>query len=331
MKINPWISEAPEYLTGKTFEDLIAEYGFKQEDIVRLAGNECTLGPSPKAKQAAQDVLSISNYYDEPNSESLTKALEASFEAKGLDMSKLGVTVGNGMDNIMEHLARIALDKDSSALITSPTFSYYEVMTKRLGADVIDVPLSKTDFGIDPDKIISSIKDNTRIVFLCSPNNPTGSVIALSDIEKIAQAYPDTIVFVDHAYIEFANRDEYEATKIIEANPNIVIGYTFSKAFCLAGYRVGYALMHKDLQKEYLKAITPFVCAKPSLAAARAALADTDHIDQVLEANEIGKEFVLEPLRKMGFEVYPSQTNFYLISHEDYFAADILGALLEQA
>ena len=83
---------------------MIAEYGFKQEDIVRLAGNECTLGPSPKAKQAAQDVLSISNYYDEPNSESLTKALEADFEAKGLDMSKLGVTVGNGMDNIMEHL-----------------------------------------------------------------------------------------------------------------------------------------------------------------------------------------------------------------------------------
>ena len=147
------------------------------------------------------------------------------------------------------------------------------------------------------------------------PNNPTGTIVSLEEVEKLAKLCKERniILFVDHAYIEFSDREKFDAANIIQKYPNMIIGYTFSKAYGLAGFRVGYGLMHKEIQSIYLKYNTPFLCSKPSLKAAIAALTDKEHFQRIKENNDIERPRLQANLEKLGFKVYPSETNFLLI------------------
>jgi histidinol-phosphate aminotransferase len=324
---NSWFAdfnESKAYKVGKTFEDLMEQYGFKESEILRLAGNESTFGSSPRAIQAAQETILKSNYYGEPKSESLVKALSQKFADEGLDMSKLGVVVGNGLDNIIEHLARLFLDHKSSIIDFPPTFSFYKFAADNLGAQVINIPRRLQSFTkfdpalfevrqgvIDIDAILRA--KPCKIIFLCSPNNPTGEVLDFTEIETLAKELlkRNILLFIDHAYIHFAD-PKFDTKYLVERYPNLVVGYTFSKAYALAGFRVGYALMSKELQSKYFNIITPFTCSRPSIAAAKAALEDTEHLKKIIELNKNNKVYLYEELIKLGMEVYPSQANFIL-------------------
>ncbi len=334
-RLNSWLQGTEEYQAGKTFEYVMQRYGFKREEILRLAGNESTIGTSPLAIKAAEETIKSSNFYDEPRSESLTGNLEEHFKARGFDMQRLGVVVGNGMDSIIDHVLKLFTSEQSAIMNFSPSFIYYEFAAKRKGVSILDVPrlliknTSELSYQIDFKRALEMIKPQVKVVFLCSPNNPDGSGVSVADIEGFAAelSKKGVILFVDHAYIEFAD-NEYDASKLVEKYSNVIIGYTFSKAYALAGFRVGYALMARELKAKYLTLITPFLCSRPSLAAAKAALADSNHLQQIIANNASGKIFLKAELEKLGAQVYDSQANFLLFEHKSNPAAILLEKLM---
>lgn len=284
------------------------KYGLNRDQIIRLAGNESTIGTSPLAIAAAKEVAANSNYYDEPYSESLMERLENNFAKRGFDMNKLGVVVGNGMDSVIDHLLMLFCSEQNSIVNYTPTFIYYDFAAARRGIEIIEVKRSEP-----VSSLAQAVKDNSKIVFLCSPNNPTGDAIAVNEIEALAKELlaQNIILFIDHAYIEFAI-PSYDCSGLVEQYPNIVIGYTFSKAYAMAGYRVGYALMSRELKSKYLKFCTPFLCSRPSLAAAKAALEDREHLQKIIDNNIQGKAYLITELEKLGYQARTSQANFLL-------------------
>lgn len=330
-QFNPWLSDAKSYAAGVTFEQLMSKYGFRREEILRLAGNESTIGTSPLAIQAAKDALNSSNYYDEPNCEELMDALEQHFQSFTPSMNKLGFVIGNGMDKVIEHTLCLFIKAGDTIVNFSPTFDFYSFCALKMGARVLDLGRhspNQNNLSFQPkieniqadiEKHESETGSQVKVMFLCTPNNPTGNILSLSEIEAIAKYTLEKgiILFIDHAYIEFTDRGTYEATNIIQYYPNIVIGYTFSKAYGLAGYRVGYALMHQELKATYLKYNTPFLCAKPSLKAAKAALEDNEHFKKIINNNSEERPKVYKSLSELGFKVYESHTNFILFEIEN--------------
>ncbi len=313
--INSWILSADPYPVGKTFEEVAQQYGLKESQILRLAGNESTLGPSPRAIKAAQKELERSNYYGEPFTETLTRKLEAKFAASGLDLNQAGIVVGNGMDSVLDHLASLLLGPEASIVNTPPTFVYYDAIAKRSGAEIINVQRKNTvdaAFTLDVEDILKAIKPNTRIIFACTPNNPTGNSLSRNEIGYLAAETlkRNVYLFIDEAYIEFSRH--LSVYDLVNRYPNLIIGRTFSKAYALAGYRVGYAIMPRNLLKEYQKIMTPFLVARASMAAAIAALDDTNHLDKVIKTAIRGREQLEKALRELKLEQYPSDANFIL-------------------
>ena len=325
-RLNPWLSSANSYAAGVTFEELMTKYSFKREEILRLAGNESTIGASPKALEAAQEALLSSNYYDEPNCEELMDALIDDFKDSTPHINKLGFVIGNGMDKVIEHILCLSIQAGDSVINFSPTFDFYSFCTLKMGGIVLDLGRDKKTFepcvknlAADINKHESETDSKVKVIFLCTPNNPTGNILSLNEIEDVAEICEERniILFIDHAYIEFTDRETFEATKIIHKYPHMVIGYTFSKAYGLAGYRVGYALMHQELKNIYLKYNTPFLCAKPSLKAAKAAIRDSEHFKKIIDNNNNERPKVTEALSELGFKAYKSHTNFILFEIPD--------------
>ncbi len=323
--LNPWLQGDSSYKAGKTFEYVIEKYGFKRDEILRLAGNEATLGTSPLAIKAAQEASLSSNFYDEPYSESLIEALQEVFSKEGCKLKELGIVCGNGMDAILEHCFTLFTKPDRSIVVASPSFSYYKFAAQRRGVEVIDAQRQIEELGkskrykIDAESIIKTIQDNTSLVFLCTPNNPDGSVVSLEEIKKLADycLEKNIIVFVDHAYIEFQNRDIFDARKIIADYPNMIIGYTFSKAYAMAGFRVGYGLMHKSMQAKFLSSLGPFLISKASIAAAKAALLDHEHTQKIINTNKQEKPLVCQGFEDLGYQYYQSEANFVLFETQE--------------
>jgi histidinol-phosphate aminotransferase len=326
---NSWLNETKPYQAGKTFEEIAREYGFTKDQILRLAGNESTIGTSPNAIKAAQESCLSSNFYAEPKSESLLKALEEDF-SKDVSLDGLAFACGNGMDSMIEHCLTLFTKKGDSIINISPTFIYYAFAAERHGLEIINVDREIKSFGdttkeyfIDLKKVISSIQENTKVIFLCSPNNPDGSVIELDQIKLIAKVCQEKniILFVDHAYIEFTDRKRLDVREIIKNYPNMIAGYTFSKAYAMAGFRVGYALMHKVIQERFLTLLTPFLISNSSIVAAQAALKDKEHLKRVVANNNSQALLLEQELKAFGFEVYRSHANFILFktSNKDLF------------
>ncbi len=313
--INSWILSAEAYPAGKTFEEVAQQYGLKESEILRLAGNETTLGPSPRAIKAAQKELERSNFYGEPFSESLTRKLESKFK---VDANKAGIVVGNGMDSVLDHLASLLLDSKSSIVIQSPTFAYYKSIAERAGVEIIDVARNSPEssvgaaYNVDAERIVAAIQDNTKIVFLCTPNNPTGNSFSRTEIEYLAVETQkrNIYLFVDEAYIDFSRHSS--VVDLVSRYPNLIVGRTFSKAFALAGFRVGYALMSAELKREYNKIMVPFLVSRASLAAAEAALDDEGHLKRVLDTVTKGREQLYKEFIRLKIEHYPSDGNFIL-------------------
>lgn len=319
--LNPWLRSSKEYAAGRTFEYVMEKYGFKREEILRLAGNETTVGISPKAIEAAKEAILGSNFYDEPRSESLVTELEKFFAKRNIDFNKVGIVAGNGMDSIIDHILMLFTDSQQSIIDLSPTFTYYKFSAKRLGAEVIEIPRKVVNrdhylkYEIDFEGILKNIKNNTKLVFLCSPNNPDGAACSLEEIENLTKQLlnKNILLFVDHAYIDFCDRDRYDAANLVAKYPNLIVGYTFSKAYSLAGFRVGYALMSKELQKKYFNQITPFLCSRPSIAAAKAALNDQEHLKKVTNTIISQRDNLSSTYSKLGFEVFETEANFHLL------------------
>jgi histidinol-phosphate aminotransferase len=275
------------YVAGKGYTEISRKYGVPPEKIVKLGSNENPYGPSPKVLSTLQTILP--ERYPEP--EELIEGL-AGYTSHPEEM----IVIGSGMDGVMDTLTRLFLEKGDRTLIHTPTFSYYEILTMLCGATPLFVSRGPW-FEISTD----TPKD-VKMVFICSPNNPTGNLTSEEDVKKILEG-TESIVFLDEAYVEFADRS---LLGLVRKYDNLVVGRTMSKAFGLAGMRLGYAVAPEWIAEQYRRAAPPFfgvTCA--SVAAGVAALSDPGYMYSSVD--KIRRE--RERLRKeTGSQ--SSQTNF---------------------
>jgi histidinol-phosphate aminotransferase len=293
-KLRPCLERLSPYVAGKGFVEISRRYGLSPEQIVKLGSNENPYGPSPRVKEALHRISP--ERYPEP--EELVEAL-AGYAGAPEEM----IVIGAGMDGVMDTLTRLFLGEGDRTLIPTPTFSYYEILTTMCDATPVFVSRDE-NFEVQ-----AELPEDIRMAFVCSPNNPTGNVISEEAVRGLVES-SDAIVFLDEAYVEFADRS---LACLVSEYDNLVVGRTMSKAFGLAGLRLGYAVMPEWIAKEYRRAAPPFfgiTCA--SVAAGLAALSDLDFM-----RNSVHK--IRQERKRLEREIksHPSQANFlYLETSE---------------
>jgi len=289
-KLRPCLGRLRPYEAGKGFAEITRKYGLSPQDIVKLGSNENPYGPSPKVAEALR-TISPERY---PEPEDLLLSLSA-YTGYPQEM----IIVGAGMDGVMDTLTRLFLGPGDRTFIPTPTFSYYEILTILAGATPVFVPRDR-DF-----QAATKIPKDTKMAFLCSPNNPTGNVTIEDDVRAIAKS-TKAIVFLDEAYVEFADRSLLDLVADYE---NLIVGRTLSKAFGLAGMRLGYAVAPQWIADQYRRAAPPFfgiTCA--SVAAGVAALSDLDFMRHSVQQILVERERLQEEIGS-----HPSQANFLYI------------------
>lgn len=274
---------------------------------VRLASNENPNGPSPKAVEGIVESVFALNRYPESEFE-LKELLALKYSLKPEN-----IIIGNGSNEIIETSFRALRYKDrNEALVPAPSFAFYTIAAKIYGYTATVVPL--IDFRVDPEAMADQIGDKTRIVFLNNPNNPTGTIFEDAQFRRFLDRLPDEIlVVVDEAYAEFVDSDRFPKSTDYVSDYPVLILRTFSKAYGLAGLRVGYGIGNPELVSYLERTKQPFSVNMMALVAAKAALSDEHYLKNVLDGNRHGKSYLYNALTEMGIPFHPSEANFFLI------------------
>jgi len=320
-KVPEYILSIKPYVPGKPIEELEREYGIS--DSIKLASNENPLGPSPRAVKAIEGALSRLNRYPDGSGHDLVMKL-----SEHLGVSHGNIVLGNGSDEIIGMLTNAFLVPGDEVIIPLPSFLMYEITAKSAGARPVFVPLNS--LSIDLEGIAEKISNKTRIIFLCNPNNPTGTILSKSDFEKFLQKVPqDVIIVVDEAYIEFV-RDENCLRSIgyINSEHPVVTIRTFSKVYGLAGLRIGYGVMSEDISGILNRIRPPFNASIPAQAGAVAALDDEDFFKKTVRLVHDELDYMYESLKERGIRYFPTQANFFLIDMEKN-ADDVFESMLK--
>ena len=304
------IEDLIPYPPGKPIEELERELGITGS--IKLASNENPLGPSPIAVKAIMDKASTLNRYPDGSGYYLKNTLSKKF---GVPFEQ--IVLGNGSNELIELIVRTFLSPAEHVVQAFPTFLVYEKIVKGAGSRMISVPLS--DFRIDLNKMAEAITPETKVVFICNPNNPTGSVLSMDAMRNFLDRIPnDIIVALDEAYIEFVS-DEKAANglDLLSDYPLLFVLRTFSKLYGLAGLRIGYGFASENLVDYINRVRQPFNAGTLAQAAATAALEDVEFVSRTLKLVREGLPYLYNELDDMGLEYIPTQTNFFLIKVPD--------------
>jgi histidinol-phosphate aminotransferase len=318
-----YIRAIAPYQPGKPTSELARELGLDEAGIVKLASNENPLGVSPGAARAMRTLLDGLARYPDGNGFELKQALSRRFGV-GLD----SIVLGNGSNDVLELAARAFLAPGLSAVYAQHAFAVYPLAVQAIGAQGIVVPAR--EFGHDLGAMAAAVRPDTRIVFVANPNNPTGTFVSGSELEKFITAVPgEVLVVLDEAYTEYLRPDfRYDSIAWLEKYPNLVITRTFSKVYGLAGLRVGYALAAPEVADLMNRVRQPFNVNSLSLAAAAAALDDEDFVRESYELNCRGMDQIVAGLAKLGLCHIPSYGNFVTFAVPK--AAEVFQKLLRQ-
>ncbi|MHC1602423.1 MAG: histidinol-phosphate transaminase [Methermicoccaceae archaeon] len=311
----PQVSSITPYVAGKSIEEIAAGYGVAPEDIVKLGSNENPYGPSLGAVEAIQKAASNVHVYPSYSMSALKKKLAV---YAGTVPEKILPTAG--MDGLVEDVLRAFVQDGDEVIITSPTFSYYAIASLACGANVVYVP--REHFEIDTEGVLESATEKTKVVFVCSPNNPSGNITPSDTIAELATSL-DAIVFVDEAYIEFAHGS---ALSELDEYDNVVVGRTLSKAFGLAGLRVGYGILPDAVMDACLRVATPFGLSSVAQAAAVRALDELDYMKECVSKIKRNRELLYD----IPFTTYPSEANFVLVDVAPLSAKEACEELLKK-
>ncbi|QNN46619.1 histidinol-phosphate transaminase [Thermomonas brevis] len=298
--------------------------------LVELGSNENPYGASPKAKQAIVDVLAGLHIYPDPLGGDLKRALAAKH---GVDAANL--LLGNGTHELLMQLAQVFAGPDDEVVASQYGFAVYALAAQATGATLRLASALPRDAamprGHDLDALRAAIGPRTKLVYLANPNNPTGTWFGDKAFEDFLAGVPEhVLVVVDEAYAEFVDAPEYaSALALVARHPNLIVTRTFSKAYALAGLRVGYAVAHPQLIAVMERVRESFNVNALGLAAAEAALADAAHLAASVAGNREQRQALAEALRARGLAVSPSQTNFLLVEFGDA-TAYIEAALVER-
>lgn len=310
------------YQPGKPISELARELGLDESGIIKLASNENPLGPSPKGLKAAQDSLKEVSLYPDGAGFALKSAL-----CRKLGVTQQNIVLGNGSNDVLDMAARAFLGAGTSAVYAQHAFAVYPIATLTAGAQGIEIPARH--YGHDLAAMRAAIRDDTRVAWIANPNNPTGTFLPWPEIEAFLHEAPrHVLVVLDEAYGEYLlPEDRFDTVSWLTNYPNLLISRTFSKAYGLAGLRVGYGLGHPDVIDLLNRVRQPFNVNAPALAATAAALDDSDFLEQSYRVNQAGLQQLAAGLNALGIEHVPSKGNFLLAKVGD--AARINQALLK--
>ena len=293
------------YQPGKPTSELAREMGLEEASIVKLASNENPLGASPLARTAVERTLGDLARYPDGNGFELKHALSARY---AVEQSQ--IVLGSGSNDVLELVAHVFLAPGSSAVTAQHAFAVYLLATQMAGAHSIVVPAR--DFGHDLDAIAGAVRADTRVVWIANPNNPTGTFAPAATLHALLARVPRRVIVVlDEAYNEYLpDALQTDTTRWLHEFPNLVITRTFSKAYGLAGLRVGFALAHPDVADLMNRVRMPFNVNVQAQAAAVAALGDSDFVARSRALNDTGKAQLAEGFRRLQLDYIPSLGNF---------------------
>lgn len=315
-----FLSKLKEYVPGKSIEEVAREFGLNPKKIIKMASNENPFGPSEKVKEAIKKNVNNINVYSNPVEMKELKRIISNY----VNCPTRNIVVDAGIDGVLDVLCKILINDGDETIISTPTFSMYKLITIINGGNPKFIKLNK-DFNMSVDSLISLINKKTKVIFLCSPNNPTGNLIKNEDIEKILKK-TNAFVFVDEAYGEFSSDSAIRLFKKRKYQ-NLIILRTFSKAFALAGLRIGYGILPENLVPDFEKTRLPFSVNNLALKAALSAIKDREYLKKTIKSIKKGRDYLRKNIK---FKNYPSQANFILADVSPYKAENIVLKLIKK-
>lgn len=308
-----WFKRKPErmrllngYVIEETVESVAQRFGISPLEIVKLNSNENFFIPKDKLLGFMKEVTEEFDprIYPQEEEYKLKEKL-----GDYLNVPKDSVIIGNGSDELIEWVARFFLGKGDQTISVSPTFSMYKHSASLLGAKCLEAPLKK-DFALDTERIFTMVTPRTRLLLLCSPNNPTGNQFRIDAIQSLLEEFPGVVV-VDEAYVEFA---EYSMAPLLDKFENLIVLRTFSKAFGLAGLRLGYGVANPDLTAIFSrKARLPYPVSSFALRMGLKLLAHIDIVEKAVKQLKVERGALIKELNEVnGVKAFDSQTNFIL-------------------
>ncbi|HYC46108.1 MAG TPA: histidinol-phosphate transaminase [Burkholderiales bacterium] len=315
------IKSIAPYQPGKPISELAREMGLDEAKIIKLASNESPLGVSPRAQAAIRAVLGDLSRYPDGNGFELKQALSRRY---GVDMDS--IVLGNGSNDVLDLAARAFLTPQDEAIYSQHAFAVYPLAVQAIGARGIEVPAR--EYGHDVEAMARAVTSNTRLAFIANPNNPTGTLIYPAALERFIAELPDhVLVVLDEAYNEYLPPEARTDTLAWLARyPNLVITRTFSKVYGLAGLRVGYAFAQPVVADLMNRVREPFNVNSVALAAAAAALEDTQFVQESYAVNRAGMQQLTDGFRRLGLDYIVSYGNF--VSVRVGSAAEVFQKLL---
>ena len=300
MKLSP-------YVAGKPIEEVEAEYGVKV--LAKLASNENPLGISPKAVAAMEKEMKNCFLYPEGSSPRVRHKL-----AERLNVQEGQIFLATGGDHILTLLGNAFVNQGDEVIVGAPSFYTYTLSTLVMGGALIKVPLS--DLTYDLDAVLAAITPQTKLIFFCNPNNPTGTIVPKDKVADFMGKVPDHCVVVfDEAYFEFISDPAYGdgIEDYVKKGANVVVLRTFSKLYGLAGLRIGYAVAAEHLAPVLGRVMPPFPVNRLAQVAAEAAMDDTEFVEAVIKTNNEGRAYLNDQFDKLGLAYAPSYGNFIFV------------------
>jgi len=294
------------YQPGKPIDELARELGIS--DIIKLASNENPRGPGPLVQQAIQAQLADLSRYPDGSGYALRQAL-----VEHLGVSAEQITLGNGSNDVLDLITRVAVEPGYEAIVAEHSFVVYRLAVACAGGTLVTVPAR--DYGADLDAMLAAVTERTRAIFIANPNNPTGTWVSHSALLSFLDAVPPEVwVVLDEAYFEFAQSADYpDGVKLLARYPNLIVTRTFSKVHGLAALRVGYGVSSAEFADLLNRARQPFNVNSLGLAAAAAALQDAQFVSSSVQLNGQGMQQLTSHLQDMGLACIPSLGNFVTV------------------
>nr|WP_090397891.1 histidinol-phosphate transaminase [Natribacillus halophilus] len=295
------------YSPGKPIEELQRELGIT--NVIKMASNENPFGSSSLAKQAITDEMENMHLYPE-----ITAPVLANKLAKRLEVSADQLVLGNGSDEIIRMMTRSYLQDNDEVIMASVTFPRYKTNVIIDGGVPVEVPM-KTGGVHDLQAMENAINKNTKMIIVCNPNNPTGTMVSAHELEAFIKRIPSHIlVIIDEAYYEYIRTDDYfQSINFLDKHENLIILRTFSKIYGLASLRVGYGIMHPAIVSELLKSKEPFNVNRFAQAAAYACLDDDAFMKKTQEQNNNGRLYLENAFQRLGLSYFSTHTNFIMV------------------
>lgn len=311
IEIPDYIKDLKPYVPGRTINEIKQQYDL--DEIHKIASNENPLGPSPIAVEAMRDAMKDVHRYPDIGAMKLRKRIGEMFN---LDVEN--IAVGNGSEGVLAVAMRCFLHGDDEVITSEGTFIGFQVLARARVNKCEYIPMPKDNYKFDLDGIANAINEKTKLIYLCNPNNPTGTIFTKDEFEKfIEKVPPNVLIIFDEAYYEFASDYPEYPDSMNYRLDNVLTLRTFSKAYGIAGIRIGYGFAHKDIVETIMKVKLPFEPGNVAQEGAYAALGDTEFLERTKHLNKTGMEYLTDEFTRLGMKWFQSYANFIMADFND--------------